>query len=186
MTLEDSASTVIAIAAMALGHEDPFALTSDDLAEIRDYLIAHKSQIRALFKGDADFLNLYRTGEIVAGFGYHDYRAAMEREGIPVEFVPGRGSLAWILRCVAVRADRERRRRVRGDELLRVADAADVLRGVLHLHRVGSTHDRSSSIPSSSIELGLDDPAQLDSAIALQLPENYDEWLAVFRDFKAA
>jgi hypothetical protein len=35
-------------------------------------------------------------------------------------------------------------------------------------------------------ELGLDDPGQLDSAIALQLPENYDAWLAAYRDFKAA
>jgi spermidine/putrescine transport system substrate-binding protein len=42
VTLEDSAATVIAIAAMALGHADPYALTSDDIAEIRDYLIEHK------------------------------------------------------------------------------------------------------------------------------------------------
>lgn len=35
-------------------------------------------------------------------------------------------------------------------------------------------------------ELGLDDdPTQLDAAIALQLPENYDERLDAFRDFKA-
>ena len=96
VTLEDSAATVIAITALALGHEDPFALTEEDITEIKDYLIEHKSAIRALFKGDADFLSLYRTGEIIAGFGYHDYRAAMTREEIPVEFVPGEGSLAWI------------------------------------------------------------------------------------------
>ena len=40
--------------------------------------------------------------------------------------------------------------------------------------------------PALVQELGLDDPTQLDAAIALQLPDNYDQWLDVYREFKAA
>ena len=143
VTLEDSATTVIAITALALGHEDPFTLTEDGShQEIQDYLIAHKSAIRALFKGDADFLSLYRTGEIIAGFGYHDYRAAMTREGIPVEFVPGEGSVAWV--CGRALGERgERGRRIRRAELLHLAGDPVVLCRDLHLYRLGC-RDRST------------------------------------------
>ena len=142
VTLEDSATTVIAITALALGHEDPFALTEEDLTEIKDYLIEHKSAIRALFKGDADFLSLYRTGEIIAGFGYHDYRAAMTREGIPVEFVPGEGSLAWICGMSPLGQHAERGRGLRRDEPLHLSADAVVLRRDLHLPRLGPADAR--------------------------------------------
>jgi spermidine/putrescine transport system substrate-binding protein len=185
VTLEDSASTVIAVAAMALGHEDPFALTDDDIAEIRDYLIAHKSQIRALFKGDADFLNLYRTGEIVAGFGYHDYRATMEREGIPVEFVPAEGSLAWI--CgVSLSSRTENLDAAYAAMNYYVSPTPQTFYAESYTYIVSDQRTLDELDPELVNELGLDDPGQLDSAIALQLPENYDAWLAAYRDFKAA
>ena len=142
VTLEDSATTVIAITALALGHEDPFNLTEDDLTEIKDYLIEHKSAIRALFKGDADFLSLYRTGEIVAGFGYHDYRAAMTREDIPVEFVPGEGSLAWLCgMSLSANTQNEDAAYAAMNHYVVPADAV-LLRRDLHLHRVGPADPR--------------------------------------------
>jgi spermidine/putrescine transport system substrate-binding protein len=185
VTLEDSAATVIAIAALALGHEDPFTLTSEDIATIRDYLIAHKSQIRSLFKGDADFLNLYRTGEIVAGFGYHDYRAAMSREGIPVEFVPAEGSLAWI--CgVGLSAQAENVDAAYAAMNHYVSPVAQTFYAESYTYIVSDQRTVDELDPALVQELGLDDPTQLDTAIALQLPENYDEWLAAFREFKVA
>ena len=185
VTLEDSASTVIAITALALGHEDPFSLTSDDLAEIRDYLIAHKSQIRALFKGDADFLNLYRTGDIVAGFGYHDYRAAMEREGIPVEFVPAEGSIAWI--CgVSLSSETQNEDAAYAAMNYYVSPTPQKFYAESYTYIVSDQRTLDELDPDLVKKLGLDNPEQLDSAIALQLPENYDEWLDVYREFKAA
>jgi spermidine/putrescine-binding protein len=185
VTLEDGASSTIAIAALALGHEDPFNLTSDDLAEIRDYLIAHKSQIRAMFKGDADFLNLYRTGEIVAGFGYHDYQAAMEREDIPVEFVPAEGSLAWI--CgVGLSSHAQNVDAAYAAMNYYVSPGPQTFYAESYTYLVSDQRTVDQLDPELVTQLGLDDPSRLDSAIALQLPDNYDEWLSVFRDFKAA
>ena len=185
VTLEDSASTVIAIGALALGHDDPFQLTDEDITEIRDYLIEHKSQIRALFKGDADFLNLYRTGEIVAGFGYHDYRATMEREGIPVEFVPAEGSLAWI--CgVGLSAQTENVDAAYAAMNYYISPTPQTFYAESYTYVVSDQRTVDQLDPKLVTELGLDDPSHLESAIALQLPENYDAWLAAFRDFKAA
>jgi spermidine/putrescine transport system substrate-binding protein len=185
VTLEDSAATVIAIGALALGHADPFALTSEDIEEIRDYLIAHKSQIRSLFKGDADFLNLYRTGEIVAGFGYHDYRATMTREGIPVEFVPAEGSLAWI--CgVGLSAQAENVDAAYAAMNYYISPTPQSFYAESYTYIVSDQRTLDELDPSLVAELGLDDPTQLEAAIALQLPDNYDEWLDAFRAFKTA
>jgi spermidine/putrescine transport system substrate-binding protein len=185
VTLEDSASTVIAVGAMALGHEDPFNLTAEDINEIRDYLIAHKGQIRALFKGDADFLNLYRSGEIVAGFGYHDYRAAMEREGIPVEFVPAEGSLAWI--CgVSLSSAAQNVDAAYAAMNYYVSPKPQSYYAESYTYLVSDQRTLDVLDPKLVKELGLDNPEQLNDAIALQLPDNYDLWLDAFRDFKAA
>jgi spermidine/putrescine transport system substrate-binding protein len=185
VTLEDSASTVIAVGAMALGHEDPFNLTAEDITQIRDYLIAHKSQIRALFKGDADFLNLYRSGEIVAGFGYHDYRAAMEREGIPVEFVSAEGSLAWI--CgVSLSSTAQNIDAAYAAMNYYVSPKPQSYYAESYTYLVSDQRTLDVLDPKLVKELGLDNPEQLNDAIALQLPDNYDLWLDAFRDFKAA
>ena len=185
VTLEDSATTVIAITALALGHEDPFTLTEDDLTEIKDYLIEHKSAIRALFKGDADFLSLYRTGEIIAGFGYHDYRAAMTREGIPVEFVPGEGSLAWI--CgMSLSANAQNVDAAYAAMNHYISPQTQSFYAESYTYLVSDQRTLDVLKPALVEELGLDDPTQLDAAIALQLPDNYDQWLDVYREFKAA
>ena len=185
VTLEDSATTVIAITALALGHEDPFTLTEDDLTEIKDYLIEHKSAIRALFKGDADFLSLYRTGEIIAGFGYHDYRAAMTREGIPVEFVPGEGSLAWI--CgMSLSANAQNVDAAYAAMNHYISPQTQSFYAESYTYLVSDQRTLDVLKPALVEELGLDDPTQLDAAIALQMPDNYDQWLDVYREFKAA
>jgi len=185
VTLEDSATTVIAITALALGHEDPFNLTEDDLTEIKDYLIEHKSAIRALFKGDADFLSLYRTGEIIAGFGYHDYRAAMTREGIPVEFVPGEGSLAWI--CgMSLSANTQNEDAAYAAMNHYISPQTQSFYAESYTYLVSDQRTLDVLKPALVEELGLDDPTQLDAAIALQMPDNYDQWLDVYREFKAA
>lgn len=185
VTLEDSATTVIAITALALGHVDPFDLTEEDLTEIKDYLIAHKSAIRALFKGDADFLSLYRTGEIVAGFGYHDYRAAMTREGIPVEFVPAEGSLAWL--CgMSLSSQTQNEDAAYAAINHYVSPPTQSFFAKSYSYIVSDQQTLDVLKPALVQELGLDDPTQLDEAIALQLPQNYDLWLDAYREFKAA
>lgn len=185
VTLEDFAGTVIPIGALALGHEDPFDLTTAEIVEIRDYIIAHKDQIRTFFRGDADFLNLYRSGEIVAGFGYHDYRAAMSREGIPVEFVSAEGSLAWV--CgVGLSSNVQNEDAAYAAMNYYVSPEPQSFYAESYTYIVSDQRTLDVLDPTLVSELGLDDPEQLESAIALQIPDNYDEWIAAYREIKAA
>ncbi|MEX2274669.1 MAG: extracellular solute-binding protein [Actinomycetota bacterium] len=187
ITLGDSPQETIPLVALALGHTDPYDLDDADLDEIQQYLLDHKDQVRTLFKGDADFLNLYRTGEIVAGFGYHDYVAAMQREDIPVAMSSAEGSMAWV--CgMSLGADVS-------EESLNAAYAAlnyyaspeaQAFYAETYNYVVSNQETLDQLDPELVKQLRLDQPEQLDAAIALQIPENYDRWLEVWRTFKAA
>ena len=95
--LEDNALTTIALTALALGHDDPFDLDDADLDRVRRKLVEAKRNVRTLYRGDSDFLNLFRGGEIAAGFGYPDFALTLERERVRASFAdPREGRLTWI------------------------------------------------------------------------------------------
>ena len=186
ITLEDSAATVIPIAALALGYEDPFHLTDEDLDRIEDYLLAHKSQVRAFFSSDADFLNLYKGGDIVAGFAWHDFKVTAEREGVPAEYVvPTEGQLTWV--CgYGIASDAKN------------LDAAYAALNWYNSPEPQAFYAESYTywvfnqrtlevLPQEVIDsIGLDRPEQLQQAIPLLIPDNYDRWLRVFQKLKGA
>ena len=186
ITLEDSPATVIPVAALALGYKDPFHLSDSDLNRIQDYLLAHRSQIRTFFNGDADFLNLYKSGEIVAGFAWHDYRASAQREGVPAEYVvPTEGQLAWVCGWgIAAGAQN--------------MDAAYAALSWYNSPTPQAYYAKSytywvfnrktlSVLPQKLIDtIGLDHPEQLQHAIPLVIPDNYDRWLRVFQTVKSS
>jgi spermidine/putrescine transport system substrate-binding protein len=187
VTLGDSPQETIPLVALALGHTDPYALDDADLQEIQDYLIEHKDQVRTLFKGDADFLNLYRTGEIVAGFGYHDYVAAMKDEGIPVAMSNAEGSMAWV--CgMSLGADIAQENLDAAYAALNyyASPQAQSFYAEEYNYVVSNQATLDELDPKLVEDLRLDQPEQLDAAIALQIPENYDQWLEVWRAYKAA
>ncbi len=184
ITLEDSAATVIPVAALALGYKDPFHLSNSDLDRVQAYLIAHKSQIRAFFSGDADFLNLYKTGEIVAGFAWHDYKVSARRAGMPAEYVvPSEGQLTWV--CgYGITADTKN------------LDAAYAALNWYDSPAPQAFYAKSYTywvfnrltlglLPQKLIEtIGLDHPEQLQQAVPLVIPDNYDRWMRVFQTLK--
>ena len=84
------------MAALALGFDDPYDLTDADLAQVKDWYIEHKAQIRAFYLDETDFFDLYQSGDIVAGFGYKGYDVAWRSRArrsrsLPRRRVPSRG-----------------------------------------------------------------------------------------------
>jgi spermidine/putrescine-binding protein len=177
---------VIPVAALALGYSDPFHLTDDDLSKVEAYLLAHKSQVRSFFSGDADFLNLYKTGEIVGGFAWHDYKVTAQRNGVPAEYVvPEEGQLTWV--CgFGIAADTKN------------LDAAYAALNWYNSPEPQAFYAKSYTywvfnqrtlevLPQKTIDaIGLDHPDQLQQAIPLVIPDNYDRWLRVFQKLKGA
>lgn len=187
VTMEDEPLSGIPSAAFALGHADPWTLTSDDLAAIKQYYVDHASQFRTFFGGDADFINLYRSGEIVAGFGYHDYQFTLTRQSIPVEFVhPQQGWLIWecgySIGAHAPNLDN-------AYALLNWYTSAEPQAWYAKNYTyVISDQNALQGLPKSLISgLGLNDPTHtFEGGLALQIPDNYPDWLSTWREIKAA
>lgn len=186
VALEDTAATTIAVAALALGYEDPWSLTDADLERVRDFLIERKPMVRTLYKGDSDFLNLFRSGEIAAGYGYPDYELALEKEGIPAEFVfAEEGQLTWIcgygLSANAQNLDA-------AYAILNWETEPEVQAFFAEEYNYLVSNQRTLELLDEKLvrRIGLDHPEQLAAAIPLKIPENYDRWLEVWREFKAA
>ncbi len=76
---------IVGLAALALGYKTPYNnFKAADLARVRNYYREHRSQFRTFYTGDADWLNLYRSGEVAATQGFPDFTQRMKDEGIPV------------------------------------------------------------------------------------------------------
>ncbi|HXF71127.1 MAG TPA: extracellular solute-binding protein [Actinomycetota bacterium] len=186
VTFEDTAATTMAVAALALGYEDPWALSPGDVERVGAFLIEHKAQIRTLFKGDSDFLNLYRSGEIAAGFGYPDYELAAREEGVPAEFVFAReGQLTWVcgygLGAGAQNLDA-------AYALLNHHTSPAVQRFYAEEYHYLISNQRTLELLDEDLirRVGLEHPEELQRAIPLKIPEDYDLWLEAWRAFKAA
>lgn len=186
IALEDTASTTIAVAALAMGYTDPWSLTDADLERVKDFLIEHKANVRTLYKGDSDFLNLYRSGEIVAGYGYPDYALAMEEEQVPAVFAfAEEGQLTWIcgygLSANAQNLDA-------AYAILNWQTEPEVQAFFAEEYHYLVSNQRTLELLDERLirRIGLDRPEQLAEAIPLMIPDNYDRWLEVWREFKAA
>jgi spermidine/putrescine-binding protein len=185
VTLEDSPLSTFSVVALGLGYEDPFDLSGADLERVKDYVIDHKAAIRTFWSGDSDFLNLYRSGEIVAGFGYHGHPVALRKDGMPVEFVPGEGNIAWICGFGISATTQNLDAAYALVNWYLEPQAQDVWVDTYNF--IISNQRTVDALDPQLVEtLGLDDPSKLSGLIPLESPENYDDWLKAWREVKSA
>jgi spermidine/putrescine transport system substrate-binding protein len=187
IALGSDALTNIAIAAMALGHPEPLSLDDTALADVERFLIDHKDGIRTFFRGDADVMNLFESGEIVAAApGYPGISNLLKDQGVPVEFaLAEEGQLTWV--CgYGIGAN------------ARNLDAAYAL--INHYAKpevqayqarkfryLVSNQDTLAILPQDLVKaIGLEHPEQLQAAIPYVIPENYDRWQEVWSRVRAA
>ncbi len=97
IALRDDPQFGLPIAALALGIKDPFALGTDELKEIKNFLVAKKPIIRKLWSGFAEALTLMRTGEVDAMMGWLPMWRILKREGMNVDFIiPQEKAFGWV------------------------------------------------------------------------------------------
>ena len=176
---------MIAIGALALGHEDPYDLTQEELDEVTSYFIEHKSQFRSFYQGDADFLSLYRNGEIDAAASFPGYEGQLAKDDMEIGFnFAEEGTLTWM--CgMGIAANAEN------------VDAAYAW--VNHFlspeiqkyfaeqwNYLASNEETLATLDEETIaSLKMTDPEWLTRAIPTQIPENYDAWLDAVRQIKS-
>ncbi|MEX0983489.1 MAG: extracellular solute-binding protein [Actinomycetota bacterium] len=185
--LDDDPLTGVAVAAMALGIQDPLNLTEDQLAQVKAFLIEKKPLLRALFKGDSDVSQLFGAGEIdIAIPGYKGSTETLQGEGLPAAFsLASEGQLTWT--CgYSIGANAAN------------VDAAYAL--ISHYSQpetqawqaenffyLVSNQDTLEAVSPEIVETaGLADPGSFQNAVPYAVPSNYDEWVAVWREFKSA
>jgi spermidine/putrescine transport system substrate-binding protein len=97
VALEATPLTAIAITAMALGAEDPTALTDEEIEEAKQHLLENRDSFRAFAESDSSMVNLFKSGEVVLADGGRGTTQAMVDDGLPVEWVaPKEGALSWV------------------------------------------------------------------------------------------
>ena len=186
VAIEDNPKYGIAMAALALGFDDPYDLTDADLAQVKDWYIEHKAQIRAFYSDETDFFDLYQNGDIVAGFGYKGYDVGLAKQGATVAFAPAsEGALTWT--C--------------GYSLGANAQNLDAAYSLLEwfltpeaqavyatkLNQMATNSATLDALPQSVVEeIGLADPSSLDTSIPTQVPPNYDRWQEVWAEITSA
>jgi spermidine/putrescine transport system substrate-binding protein len=95
-SMEDISVTAIDIGALVNGISDPLTMTSDQLEQVKSYLIDHRDQFRTFWKGAADIKSQFKSGEVVISSGYPDYAKQLRREGVNVQFaVAKEGQMLW-------------------------------------------------------------------------------------------
>lgn len=186
VAIEDNPKYGIAMAALALGYEDPYDLTDDDLVQVKEWYIDHKAQIRLFFSGESDFDELYRSGEVVAAFGYKGYDVGLAKEGASVTFAPAsEGALTWTCGySIGANAQDLDGAYALLDWFLNPEAQAVYAK---KLNQMATNEATLDSLPGSVVEeIGMTDPADLDTSIPTQVPANYDRWEEVWREITSA
>ena len=97
----------IAVTALAMGIKDPMQMDSDQLQEVKDYMIDHRDQLRTYWQSEPELTSLYKSGEVIISDGNSAAAKAIREAGVPVKWVaPKEGTISWV--CgFAISADAE-------------------------------------------------------------------------------
>jgi spermidine/putrescine-binding protein len=185
-SIEDLSVTAIDIGALALGISDPLAMTSDQLEQVKQYLIDHRDQFRTFWKGDADVKAQFKSGEIVISSGYPGDAKALRKEGVNVQFaVAKEGQMLWT--CgYGISPDAQN------------LDAAYALLNwytslppqiyaATNFNYITSNMGLADRVSQKVIEdSGLDTFGEAANAIPASPPDDRDAWVAVWTEVKAS
>jgi spermidine/putrescine transport system substrate-binding protein len=186
VAIEDNPKYGIAMAALALGFKDPYDLTDADLAQVKQWYLEHKSQIRAFYSDESDFFDLYQSGDVVAGFGYKGYDVGLAKQGATVSFAPAsEGALTWT--CGYSIGANAQNVDAAYSLLAWFLDPAAQSVYATKLNQMATNKATLDALPQSVVEeIGMSDPSQLDASIPTEVPPNYDKWQEIWQQITSA
>ncbi len=186
IAMQDYARNSIAIAALALGYDDPFHLSDDQLNKIQDYLIKQKPLLLKYYEGDEEVDSLFSEGEVWIALGWASDASSLSDEGTPVAFIPPKeGALSWICGYSVTS----------GTKNVMAAHAMVNHYVRPELQEFEAT-DFEYFVPNKKVldtlsqeeieAVGLDKPEALEKAHVEIIPDNYDKWLQVWETVKSS
>lgn len=92
-----TAVSPLGVAAFALGFDDPFDMSEEQLQQAKEFLLENKDKVRSYATSDSDLVNLFKSGEVVVSNGGRGSTGEMQEEGLPVKWVaPEEGYWSWV------------------------------------------------------------------------------------------
>ncbi len=182
IAIADDALTGIASAALALGYENPLELDEEALQDVKALLIDAKSRIRSFTAGDADTINLFTSGEIVTSTGYPGIATLLQDEGAPVVFtVAEEGQLSWV--CGYAISTNAQNLDAAYALINHYAQPEIQRYQAEQFFYMVSNPATLDLIDPAFVELHqLDAPDELQNAIPLRLPENFERWTEIWQE----
>jgi len=84
-------------AALIAGVGDPFAMTDEEIEEVRKLLQEQRELNKFYWSSEVDAQTAIASGELVAMYAWNSAYASLKAEGVPVEYmVPKEGLLTWV------------------------------------------------------------------------------------------
>ncbi len=97
IVLDDTNNNIVNTA-IILGFEDPFNLTDDQLAAVKEKLIEQKKVLLSYFAGFEEGNNIWDSGDAVLMFSMGEFQAVdLKDRGYNVEYIiPDEGGVGWL------------------------------------------------------------------------------------------
>jgi len=186
--LRDDPYYSISCAALALGKKNAFRLDSNELQEVKKFLIAKKPNIRTLWSSFSEVVNLMKSQEIWATQGWLPmYWVLRRQEKMNVRYpVPKEGAPGWV-GCFVV--PKESTNMAANYQFLDWMLMPEWSRTIGEQKGYYSSSRRALEGMSDEIRdvLGYDTiEKQMQQLVFGTLPENLQEWTQAWIEFKAA
>ena len=187
VSIEDNPEVAMQVGALALGITDPVNLSEDQITQVKNYLIAHRSSFRTYWNSDADINNLMATGEVTIAEGYPGNVLDMHRNGVKdIKFsLANEGQIVWT--C--------------GYGISSSADNVDAAYALLNYYLKPSaqliearrwnyimTNEQTlAAAPKKLVTRAqLDLPLHFQNIVPASPPPDYDKWIEAWNEVKAA
>jgi len=188
VSIFDSAEAAVVVAATVLGF-DPYAMTDDQLAQVKQKLIDLKPNLLGYWTDYTEINQQVASGDVwVAANTWPDAWVAVHGEGVPVEYItPAEGRLGWVYgyaipnSCTNPDLAHEYL-----DAMLSTPSMAEMANQ--YAYGASNREALAQTNPEFVALMGLEDPDVLANTIFFQAltPEQREAWTALWSEVKAA
>lgn len=181
---------VVALTGLLIGAKDRYAMTDDELAKVKEKLLAQRELLRFYWSSQTDLEQSLASGEVVASYAWNASMALLKKQGIPVAMMqPKEGMLTWTDGLILFK-----NRQAPTDlayEFINAYMTPGVGKFVIENYGYGSANMEAFNIADKQrlVELGIDNPDKtLTNAIFIKeiRADLQDKYNKLFTDVKMA
>jgi spermidine/putrescine-binding protein len=184
ISLPDNPMT-IADVALWLGKDDPYNLTDEDLAEVKDKLLELRPNVRKFWTTAGELANLFQSGEVVLAHAWPLTYTQLSSEGFPIGSVSPKGKLtgwtdSWMISKNSRNADT-------AYQWIDFILSGEGQKGVMDVtgYSGATTLGAEAVGPEKAKELFMDDLSLHSQINMWQSVPNYDKWVQLWNEIRS-